>query len=193
MPRSQARAPRTCATAWRWRASWPGSSARRRTGKLTEIDAVEALESFRRDTGLLKDISFPTIAGAGPERRDRALPRHPRKSTAHRHERIVPGRFRRAIRGRHHRRHPHGRRRRADRGDARPLHPRAQGPHRHRHRGVSGGHQRRPARSAGAHGAVAGRARFRPRHRPWRRQLSVGARRPGAHFQARHRARSSAA
>ena len=35
-------------------------------GKLTEIDAVEALESFRRDTGLLKDISFPTIAGAGP-------------------------------------------------------------------------------------------------------------------------------
>ncbi len=34
-------------------------------GKLTEIDAVEALESFRRDTGLLKDVSFPTIAGAG--------------------------------------------------------------------------------------------------------------------------------
>ena len=36
-------------------------------GKLTEIDAVEALETFRRDTGLLKDISFPTIAGAGPD------------------------------------------------------------------------------------------------------------------------------
>ncbi len=35
-------------------------------GKLTEIDAVEALEGFRRDNGLLKDISFPTIAGAGP-------------------------------------------------------------------------------------------------------------------------------
>lgn len=35
-------------------------------GKLTEIDTVEALESFRRDTGLLKDVSFPTIAGAGP-------------------------------------------------------------------------------------------------------------------------------
>ncbi len=34
-------------------------------GRLTEIDAVEALESFRRDTGLLKDVSFPTIAGAG--------------------------------------------------------------------------------------------------------------------------------
>src|SRR5664280_2087460 len=37
-----------------------------RAGKLTEIDAVEALESFRRDSGLLKDISFPTIAGSGP-------------------------------------------------------------------------------------------------------------------------------
>ena len=35
-------------------------------GALTEIDAVEALESFRRDTGLLKDVSFPTISGAGP-------------------------------------------------------------------------------------------------------------------------------
>jgi Xaa-Pro aminopeptidase len=36
------------------------------TGKLTEIDAVEALEDFRRDTGVLKDISFPTISGVGP-------------------------------------------------------------------------------------------------------------------------------
>ncbi len=35
-------------------------------GKLTEIDAVAALESFRRDTGLLKDVSFPTISGSGP-------------------------------------------------------------------------------------------------------------------------------
>src|SRR5262249_35273762 len=35
-------------------------------GRLTEIDAVEALEEFRARTGLLKDISFPTISGAGP-------------------------------------------------------------------------------------------------------------------------------
>jgi Xaa-Pro aminopeptidase len=34
-------------------------------GELTEIDAVEAIESFRRETGLLRDVSFPTIAGAG--------------------------------------------------------------------------------------------------------------------------------
>jgi Xaa-Pro aminopeptidase len=36
-------------------------------GTLTEIDAVAALESFRRDTGLLQDVSFPTISGAGPD------------------------------------------------------------------------------------------------------------------------------
>ncbi|MBS0245605.1 MAG: aminopeptidase P family protein [Proteobacteria bacterium] len=36
------------------------------SGKLTEIEAVAALESFRRETGLLKDVSFPTISGAGP-------------------------------------------------------------------------------------------------------------------------------
>jgi len=36
------------------------------SGKLTEIDAVAALETFRRETGALKDVSFPTIAGAGP-------------------------------------------------------------------------------------------------------------------------------
>jgi Xaa-Pro aminopeptidase len=36
------------------------------SGALTEIDTVEALETFRRETGALKDVSFPTIAGAGP-------------------------------------------------------------------------------------------------------------------------------
>jgi Xaa-Pro aminopeptidase len=35
-------------------------------GNLTEIDAVAALETFRRETGKLKDVSFPTISGAGP-------------------------------------------------------------------------------------------------------------------------------
>ncbi|MGQ3676068.1 aminopeptidase P family protein [Xanthobacter sp. TB0139] len=34
-------------------------------GRLTEIDVVEALETFRRDSGCLTDVSFPTIAGAG--------------------------------------------------------------------------------------------------------------------------------
>jgi Xaa-Pro aminopeptidase len=35
-------------------------------GKLTEIDVVAALETFRRETRLLKDVSFPSIAGSGP-------------------------------------------------------------------------------------------------------------------------------
>ena len=48
----------------RFLAWFDGEAAR---GTLTEIDAVAALETFRRDTGLLKDISFPTIAGVGPD------------------------------------------------------------------------------------------------------------------------------
>ncbi|MDF2618266.1 MAG: Xaa-Pro aminopeptidase [Xanthobacteraceae bacterium] len=35
-------------------------------GSLTEIDVVCALETFRRETGALKDVSFPSISGAGP-------------------------------------------------------------------------------------------------------------------------------
>ena len=34
-------------------------------GGLSEIDAVKALETFRRENRALRDISFPTIAGAG--------------------------------------------------------------------------------------------------------------------------------
>ncbi|MEM5581865.1 aminopeptidase P family protein [Roseibium sp. AS2] len=35
-------------------------------GALDEIGAAEKLEEFRRETGVLKDISFDTISGAGP-------------------------------------------------------------------------------------------------------------------------------
>ena len=48
------------------------------TGRLTEIDAVEALENFRTETGQLRNVSFPTISGAGP---NAALP-HYRVSTS---------------------------------------------------------------------------------------------------------------
>jgi Xaa-Pro aminopeptidase len=34
-------------------------------GELTEIDAAETLEGFRRATGVLSDVSFDTISGAG--------------------------------------------------------------------------------------------------------------------------------
>lgn len=35
-------------------------------GALTEIDAAKALETFRRENGDLRDISFPTISAFGP-------------------------------------------------------------------------------------------------------------------------------
>jgi len=45
--------------------AWVDAQAPR--GSLTEIAAVEALEGFRHETGQLKDVSFPTISGAGPD------------------------------------------------------------------------------------------------------------------------------
>ncbi len=44
--------------------AWLDSEAPK--GALTEIDVVTALEGFRRDTNALKDISFETICGSGP-------------------------------------------------------------------------------------------------------------------------------
>jgi Xaa-Pro aminopeptidase len=51
--------------------SWLAGEAPK--GSLTELDAVAALEARRLATGLLKDVSFPTIAGAGP---NAALPHY---------------------------------------------------------------------------------------------------------------------
>ena len=42
-------------------------------GGLTEIDAAVRLEDFRLQTGLLRDVSFPSISGAGP---NAALPHY---------------------------------------------------------------------------------------------------------------------
>jgi Xaa-Pro aminopeptidase len=64
--------------------AWFGRNAP--DGKLSEIDAVAALETFRRDTGVLKDISFPTIAGAGP---DGAIVHY--RVTARTNRAILPG------------------------------------------------------------------------------------------------------
>ncbi|MGA0597089.1 aminopeptidase P family protein [Enterovirga sp. CN4-39] len=35
-------------------------------GRVSEIEAAEALEAFRAESGALRDVSFPTISGSGP-------------------------------------------------------------------------------------------------------------------------------
>ncbi|HEY5796218.1 MAG TPA: aminopeptidase P family protein [Bosea sp. (in: a-proteobacteria)] len=55
-------------------------------GQLTEIDTVAALEAERAKTGLLKDVSFTTIAGAGP---NAALPHY--RVTEASNRRVEPG------------------------------------------------------------------------------------------------------
>jgi Xaa-Pro aminopeptidase len=44
--------------------SWLDGAAA--TGQVDEITAVKKLEQFRAETGALKDLSFPTISGSGP-------------------------------------------------------------------------------------------------------------------------------
>ncbi|HEY8031416.1 MAG TPA: aminopeptidase P family protein [Methylocella sp.] len=57
-------------------------------GNLSEIDAAQALETFRRDTGKLKDVAFPTIAAAGA---NAAIPHY--RVTNKTNARIRPGIF----------------------------------------------------------------------------------------------------
>ena len=146
-------------------------------GALTEIDAVAALESFRRDTGLLKDISFPTISGAGPNGaivHYRVTRESNRKLGMNELFLIDSGAqyedgttdITRTVVDRQPSEEMRDRFTRVLKGHiaiATAIFP--------------GEHHRRAARYPGARVAVAGGARFRPRHRPRRRQLSVGARR----------------
>ncbi|MBV9976700.1 MAG: aminopeptidase P family protein [Hyphomicrobiales bacterium] len=57
-------------------------------GGLTEIDAALKLEECRIETGLLKQVSFPTIAGAGPHA---ALPHY--RVTTGTNRKLTPGIF----------------------------------------------------------------------------------------------------
>ena len=128
------------------------------SGALTEIDTVEALESFRRDTGALKDVSFPTIAGTGP---NGAIVHY--RVTRKSNRRIVPGDLLLIDSGAQYEDGTTDVTRtiaigEPTRGDARPFHPRAARPYRDRDRGVSRRHHRRAARLAGAAIPVAGRA-----------------------------------
>ncbi len=94
-------------------------------GRLSEIAASDKLEAFRRENEHFRDLSFPTISGAGSNGaivHYRAMPET--------EKRLEPGTlylldFRRPVSRRHHRRNAHDRCRRAVGGDARPVHPRA--------------------------------------------------------------------
>ena len=65
---------------------WFDSAAPR--GKQSEISAAEALETFRRQTGRLKDVSFPSISAFGP---NAAIPHY--KVSAASNRRISKGIF----------------------------------------------------------------------------------------------------
>ena len=145
-------------------------------GTVDEIAAADKLHALRaatatRDGSELIDISFDTISGAGPNGAIVHYRVSPRTTRTIAPDTLYLDRFRCPVSRRHHRRHPHRRHRHADGGDARPLHPRAQGPSGGRHRPLSRRHLRCPDRHAGAAVAVAGGPRLRPRHRPRHRLL----------------------
>ena len=58
-PSSPVHERRNCGMAPRWSAFCTRFSVHAPGGKLTEIEAAQALETFRRDTHRLKDVSFP--------------------------------------------------------------------------------------------------------------------------------------
>ena len=158
------------------------------SGRLTEIDAVEALESFRRETGLLKDVSFPTIAGSGP---NGAIVHY--RVTRGSNRRIAPGELFLVDSGGQYLDGTTDITRTVAVGtpsaDMRKNFTRVLKGHIAIARAVfpdgTTGAQLDSLRAAIP---LAGRARFRSRHRPRRRQLSFGARGAGAHLQARRRA-----
>ncbi len=124
------------------------------TGTLDEIEAVRRLEGFRRAKKQLREISFDTISGSGPN----GAIVHYRVSEATNRKlrrRAVPARQRRAVSRRHHRHDAHRRHRHADGRDARALHAGAQGAHRHRHGALPQGHARHRPRPVRAPRAVA--------------------------------------
>ena len=177
--RPQARRGRRCAFPRLARSRVAAGSSRR------DRDLAPPRDAAQRDAGAQGD-QLRHHLGGGTQRRHRALSRHHPDQSQAEAGRALSRRLRRPVPRRHHRHHPHGRHRHADARDARALHPGAEGPYRHRHGAISQGHARRRPRPVRAPRTVGGGARLRPRHRPWRRQLSLGARRPAEHLQTRH-------
>ncbi len=141
-------------------------------GELCEIAASDRLEAFRREGDYFRDLSFPTISGAGS---NGAIVHY--RATPESEKRLLPGTLYLLDSGAQYLDGTTDITRTIaigdpERGNARPLHPRPQGPHRARHGALPERHDRGAARRLRAAGIVAGGARLRPRHRPRSRQLS---------------------
>ena len=153
----------------------PSLARRRRPADVTEVGVARALEGFRRDTNQLRDISFETIAGSGPNgaivhyRVDGDGPAAGGRS-GH------PGRFRRTISRRNHRHHAHRSADGAARRDRARLHARAAGLDRGFAGPVPARGGRVPSRRAGTRAALGGAPRLRSRHRAWRGRVPQRAR-----------------
>ncbi len=150
----------------------------------TEIGAAVALENFRAEDPTFRDVSFPTISAAGPHA---ALP-HYRVGEGS-DIAIAQGLFLIDSGGQYDEGTTDITRTLAvgetTRGDARPLHPRPQGPYRHRDLSFPQGNDGRADRRLRASRAMGGRRRFRPRHGPRRRRVPFRARGTAAHRQDR--------
>ena len=153
-------------------------------GSLTEIDAAKALEEFRTDTAAegdmpLADISFASISSTGP---NGAINHY--RVTERTNRRLEAGELYLIDSGGQYRDGTTDITRTLLIGEASPERRDLfrdrftrvlEGPHRHRHCALPEGHDRRAARQPRPHRALAGGPRLRPRHRPRRRRLSLGA------------------
>ena len=145
------------------------------SGRVDEIGAAMKLEEFRRDTGELKDLSFDSISAAGPH----GAVVHYRPTTAS-NLRLKPRSLYLINSGAQYADGTTDVTRTIAIGTPSATMRRhytlvAQGPYRHRLGAIPQGHARAGYRPVRAQAAVGGRARFRPRNGPWRRQLPLGA------------------
>ena len=141
-----------------------------RRGARRDRRRAPARDHPQRDPGSQGD-QLRHHLGRGPEWRHRPLPGDHRHQPQAGRRRALSRRLGRPVSRRHHRHHAYRRHRQADARDAGALHAGAEGAHRHRHGTVPQGHTRHRPRPVRAAGAVGGRPRLRPRHRPRRGQL----------------------
>ena len=154
-------------------------------GKVTEISAAIELERFRRETGALEEISFPTISAAGPHA---AMPHYRVSETSN----ATVGRgFFLIDSGAQYRDGTTDITRTicvgaAEQRNARPIYARAERSHRGGASDLSRGDDGGATRQFRAPSAMGGGARFRPRNGPRRWRLFVSPRRAAAYRQDRN-------